>query len=127
MAISPEQREQVVSEVTRFATELNLSEDQKGTLDGFLTQAYQRLQEYRTQNPNASKEELVKKIAENRSALRERLVKILTPEQLTKWDLGDGQGQGILGPEDGSFRLAAARKTCGSLFIYKTDLKRQML
>jgi periplasmic protein CpxP/Spy len=84
MPISPEQREQVAAEVKRCTTGLNLSEDQKGTLQGFLIQAYEKVQEYKTQNPNASKEDLVKKIAENRSALRERLVKFLTPEQLTK-------------------------------------------
>jgi periplasmic protein CpxP/Spy len=97
MPISPEQREQLVSEVKRFATELNLSEDQKGTLQGFLTQAYERLQEYKTQNPNASKEDLVKKIAENRSALRERLVKFLTPEQLKKWDSAMTKAKDFLG------------------------------
>jgi periplasmic protein CpxP/Spy len=81
MPLPPEQREQVAAEMKRFATDLNLSEDQKGTLQGFLIQAYERLQEYKTQNPNASKEDLVKKIAEHRSALRERLVKFFTPEQ----------------------------------------------
>jgi hypothetical protein len=81
MPISPEQREQVAVEVKRCTTGLNLSEDQNGTLQGFLIQAYEKLQEYKTQNPNASKEDLVKKIAEHRSALRERLVEFFTPEQ----------------------------------------------
>jgi protein CpxP len=97
MPISPEQREQVAVEVKRFATDLNLSEDQKGALQGFLIQAYERLQEYKTQNPNASKEDLVKKIAEHRSALRERLVKFLTPEQLTKWDSAMAKAKEFLG------------------------------
>jgi hypothetical protein len=81
MPISPEQREQVAVEVKRCTTGLNLSEDQNGTLQGFLIQAYEKLQEYKTQNPNASKEDLVKKISEHRSALRERLVEFFTPEQ----------------------------------------------
>jgi protein CpxP len=97
MPISPEQREQVAVEVKRFATDLNLSEDQKGALQGFLIQAYERLQEYKTQNPNASKEDVVKKIAEHRSALRERLVKFLTPEQLTKWDSAMAKAKEFLG------------------------------
>jgi periplasmic protein CpxP/Spy len=99
MPISPEQREQVAVEVKRFATDLNLSEDQKGAIQGFLIQAYERLQEYKTQNPNASKEDLVKKIAEHRSALRERLVKFLTPEQLTKWDSAMAKAKEFLGQE----------------------------
>jgi hypothetical protein len=44
-----------------------------------------------------NKEDLVKKIAEHRSALRERLVKFLTPEQLTKWDSAMAKVQEFLG------------------------------
>jgi hypothetical protein len=109
MPISPEQREQVAIEVKRFATDLNLSEDQKGALQGFLIQAYERLQEYKTQNPNASKEDLIKKIAEHRSALATR--KVSHSRTAHEMGLGDGQGQGVFGPEDGSFRLAGASKT----------------
>jgi hypothetical protein len=81
MPLSPEQHEQVAVEMKRFTTDLNLSEDQRGTLQGFLIQAYEGVQEYKTQNPNASKEDLVKTIDEHRSALRERLEKFFTPEQ----------------------------------------------
>jgi periplasmic protein CpxP/Spy len=44
------------------------------------------MQEYKEQNPGASKEDLVRKVAENRDSIRQRLVSFLTPEQLTKWD-----------------------------------------
>jgi hypothetical protein len=47
---------------------------------------YEKLQEYRRENPNISKEDVAQYIAKNRSAGREKLEKFLTPEQLTKWD-----------------------------------------
>ena len=40
MSITPEQREMVAGELKRFATDLNLSEDQKQKLRGFLSEVY---------------------------------------------------------------------------------------
>jgi periplasmic protein CpxP/Spy len=97
MFLSSEQREQVAGELKRLATELNLSEDQKQRLHYFLTDAYQKLQEYREQNPNVTKEDLIKRIRENRAGLRERLVSFLTPEQLTKWDAEVAKAKEFLG------------------------------
>ena len=70
----------------QFATNLNLSDAQKEQLKTFLTEKYTKLQEFRQQNPNLSKEDLVQRIASIRSSGREQLVKFLTPEQLAKWD-----------------------------------------
>src|SRR6476620_12188786 len=86
MPLSPEEREQVANELKRFAGDLNLSDEQKEKLHSFLSEAHETLQDYRKENPNASKEDLVRKIAESRTAIRGRLTKFLTPEQLTKWD-----------------------------------------
>ena len=86
MPITPEQREMVANELKRFATDLNLSEDQKQKLHGFLSEAYDKVQEYKQQNPGVTKEDLIKKVADNRATIRQRLVSFLTPEQLTKWD-----------------------------------------
>ena len=97
MFLSTEQREQVAAELKRFATDLNLSEDQKQRLHYFLTDAYQKVQEYREQNPNASKEDLIRRVAENRTGIRERLVSFLTPEQLTKWDAEVAKAKEFLG------------------------------
>jgi len=97
MFLSSEQREQVAGELKRFATELNLSEDQKQRLHYFLTDAYQKLQEYREQNPNLSKEDLIQRIRENRAGIRERLVSFLTPDQLTKWDAEVSKAKEFLG------------------------------
>ena len=61
MPLTPEQRDMVAGELKRFATDLNLSEDQKQKLHGFLSEASEKLQEYRQQNPGVTKEDLIKK------------------------------------------------------------------
>jgi periplasmic protein CpxP/Spy len=97
MNLTPEQRETVVNELKKFGAELNLSEEQKGKMHTFLTESYSRIQEYRTQNPGASREEIIKRVAANRAQLRERLVNFLTPEQLQKWDSGVARAKEFLG------------------------------
>ena len=97
MPISPEEREQVANELKRFAGDLNLSSEQKEKLHGFLTEAYEKVQEYKKENPNSTREDLVRKVAENRTAIRERLTKFLTPEQLTKWDAEVAKAKEFLG------------------------------
>jgi len=84
--LSPEEREQVAEELERFAKSLNLSDDQKQRLQSFLTDAREKVREYKEAHPNASAQDLLKQVKANRTALRERLVKFLSPEQLTKWD-----------------------------------------
>jgi len=86
MPLTQEQRDAVVSELKRIGAGLNLSEEQKQKVQDFMTEASERLQEYKQQNPNASRDDLIKKINDNRTNLRQRLENFLTPEQLTKWD-----------------------------------------
>ena len=57
----------------------------------------EKLQEYKQHNPNASKEDLIKKLTDNRVAVRQRIVNFLTPEQLTKWDAAIGKAKEFLG------------------------------
>ena len=103
MPLSPDEREQVANELKRFATEdLNLSSDQKEKLHGFLTEAYEKVQDYKKQNPNATREDLVRKVAENRTAIRERLTKFLSPEQLGKWDAEVAKAKEFLGQKAAS-------------------------
>ena len=87
MAISPEER--VISPEERMqllAITLSLSDEQKQHLESALSEAREKLQAYKQQNPNVSTEDIIKKVADYRSAIRERLGRFLTPEQLTKWD-----------------------------------------
>jgi len=97
MSISPEVREKVANELKQFVGNLNLSDDQKEKLRGFLSEAHERVEEYRKQNPNATNQDLVRKVAENRTEIRERLTKFLTPEQLTKWDAEVSKARQFLG------------------------------
>ena len=102
MPISPDERDQLANELKRFASDMNLSSDQKEKLHGFLTEAYEKVQDYRKQNPNATREDLIRKVAENRTAIRERLTKFLTPEQLTKWDAEVAKAKEFLGQKAAS-------------------------
>jgi len=95
--LTPEQRETVAGELKKFAADLNLTDDQKQRLSTFLTEAHEKIAEYKQQNPNASTEDIIKKVAANRTALRERLVNFLTPEQLAKWDSGVAKAKEFLG------------------------------
>jgi hypothetical protein len=86
MPITPEQRDAIAAELRSIVTSLNLSEDQKQKLQTFMTEASEKVEAYKQQNPHASREDLVKKVTENRTAIRQRLENFLTPAQLTLWD-----------------------------------------
>ena len=103
MPLTSEQREQVADQLKKFASDLNLSDDQKEKLRGFLEQAKEKVQAYRTANPNATNADIIKAVASHRDQLREQVVKFLTPEQLTKWDAAVKTAKEFLGE-----KLAAA-------------------
>ena len=84
MSLTAEERDAVVSELKRIAASLNLSDEQKQKVQAFMTEASEKLKEYKEQNPNATPQDLIKKLHDDRAALRQRLVDFLTPEQL-KW------------------------------------------
>jgi protein CpxP len=84
--MTPEKTDAVASELKRFAQELNLSESQKEQLRTHLTGTQAKLDEFRQQNPNASRQDMIKKVAAVRGSIREQVVKFLTPQQLEKWD-----------------------------------------
>ena len=84
--MTPDELNNIATELKRLGAELNLSDKQKEDLKSFLTEKYEQLQEYRKQNPNVSREDLAKYVAKNRDAGREKIEKFLTPEQLKIWD-----------------------------------------
>jgi periplasmic protein CpxP/Spy len=84
--MTPDELNNIAVELKRLGSELNLSDQQKEGLKTFLTEKYEKLQAYRKENPNLSKEDVVQYIAKNRSAGREKLEKFLTSDQLAKWD-----------------------------------------
>jgi len=86
MNLSPQEREEVATELKRFAKDLNLTDDQKEKLGSALTEAREKIAEYLQQNPNTTKADVVSKVVANRDAIRQRVVAFLSPEQLKKWD-----------------------------------------
>jgi protein CpxP len=95
--ISPEAKEAVAAELKRFAATLNLSEDQKTQLHTSLEQAREKLDEVRKYNPDLTTADAIAKLKSVRGAARERVVKFLTPEQLTKWDAEIAKAKTFLG------------------------------
>lgn len=97
MSLTPELRDAVSSELKRIGSQLNLSDDQRDRLHTFMTEASEKVQQYKQQNPNASPADLVKRVAENRAAIRQRIVSFLTPDQLSKWDAEVAKAREFLG------------------------------
>jgi Spy/CpxP family protein refolding chaperone len=95
--LTSEQRDVVANELKRIGADLNLSDDQKQKLHTFMSEASEKLHEYKQQNPNVTREDLAKKVIENRAQLRQRLVNFLTPEQLAKWDAEIARAKEFLG------------------------------
>jgi len=89
--------EVVETELKRFAADLNLTDAQKAQLKTALENAHEKIDEIRAKNPNISKADVVAKLKERSSEIRERVVKFLTPEQLTKWDEGVTKAKTFLG------------------------------
>jgi predicted HTH transcriptional regulator len=83
MTLKADQRAEIVAKVKQFTTDLRLSDEQKEKLKTALTE---RLEQYRKENPTISREEVTNRIAISRTAIRERVVSFLTPEQLSRWD-----------------------------------------
>lgn len=97
MPFTPQQRDAVASEVKRIGSLMNLSDEQKRKLHDFMSEASEKLQEYQQQHPNASQQDLIKKLADNRSVIRQRLAGFLTPEQLNIWDSQVAKAKEFLG------------------------------
>ena len=97
MPLSNDLRDAVTSEMKRIGADLNLSDAQKQKVQAFLTEASEKVQEFRQQNPNASPQDVMKRLSDNRAAIRQRLVDILTPEQLSKWDTDVAKAKEFLG------------------------------
>jgi len=97
MRLSIEEREQVTTEVMRFARDLNLTNNQKERLYLALTEAREKLAEYMQQNPNTTKDDAISKGVTSRGAIRERVVSFLSSEQLQKWDDEKAKASPFLG------------------------------
>jgi len=97
MSLTAEQREQVATELKRFAGDLNLSDEQKEKLHTALAEAREKVGDYLKSNPNTTKADIIAKVKANRDEIRQRVVKFLNPEQLSKWDSEIAKGKEFLG------------------------------
>jgi periplasmic protein CpxP/Spy len=99
MTLTPEQRDQVATELKRFSSDLQLSDDQKEKLQTILVDGRTRLADYLKANPNVTKADIAKQMATHRDQIRQRVVNFLTPEQLTKWDAEIAKAKEFLGQQ----------------------------
>jgi protein CpxP len=97
MNLTAEQREQVATEMKRFAQDLNLNEEQKEKLQASLTEGREKIGEYLKDNPNTTKADIIAKVKAHRAEIRQRVVNFLTPEQLSKWDSEVAKAKQFLG------------------------------
>jgi hypothetical protein len=102
MSLTAEQREQVATELKRFAGDLNLTDEQKEKLQAALTEGREKVGEYLKNNPNTTKTDIIAKVRAHRDEIRQRVVKFLTPEQLSKWDSEVAKAKEFLGQNLGA-------------------------
>ena len=97
MTMTPEQREQVATELKRFAGDLNLTDQQKEKLQAALAEKREKVVEFLKTNPAKTKAEIVAKVKEQRAEIHERIAAFLSPEQLSKWDSEVAKAKEFLG------------------------------
>lgn len=97
MNLTAEQREQVATELKRFAGDLNLTDDQKEKLQAALGEGREKVGEYLKNNPTATRADIIAKVKAHRDEIRQRVVKFLSPDQLSKWDSEVAKAKEFLG------------------------------
>jgi hypothetical protein len=97
MTMTSEQREQVATELKRFAGDLNLTEQQKEKLHTALADEREKVGEYLKAHPNTTKAEIVTYMKEHRAEIHHRVAAFLSPEQLSKWDSEVAKAKEFLG------------------------------
>ena len=97
MNLTQEQRDQVVAEVKRFATDLQLSDDQKQKLQTAFTEARSKVGDYMQEHPGITRADIAKQVMSRRDEIRQRVTNFLTPDQLKKWDAEISKAKEFLG------------------------------
>jgi periplasmic protein CpxP/Spy len=97
MNLTADQRAQVATELKSFAADLNLTDDQKQKLQAALEEGREKVAEYVKNNPGTTKADIIAKVKANRDEIRQRVVKFLSPEQLSKWDSEVAKAKEFLG------------------------------
>ena len=97
MTMTPEQREQVATELKRFAGDLNLTQQQKEKLQDALAEEREKVGEFLKTHPNTTRAEIVAHLKEHRAEIHQRAAAFLSPEQLIKWDSEVAKAKEFLG------------------------------
>jgi periplasmic protein CpxP/Spy len=97
MTMTTEYREQVATELKRFAADLQLTEEQKEKIHTALAEGREKIGEYMKAHPSTTKAEIVAKVKEHRGAIHQRVAAFLNPEQLSKWDNEVAKAKEFLG------------------------------
>jgi periplasmic protein CpxP/Spy len=97
MTMTAEQRDQVATELKRFAADIDLSDEQKEKLRAALAEGREKVGDYLKANPNTTKAEVIAKVKENRGEIHQRVAAFLNPEQLGKWDNEVAKAKEFLG------------------------------
>jgi dsDNA-binding SOS-regulon protein len=95
--MTAESREQVATELKRFAADLQLTDEQKEKLQVALAEGREKVGEYMKTHPGTTKAEIVAKVKEHRGELHDRVAAFLNPEQLGKWDSEVAKAKEFLG------------------------------
>ena len=97
MPITTEERAQVVSELKRFAQDLNLTDQQKEKLQSALVESREKLADYRKSHPNATTADIIAMVKLHRDEIKQRVSNFLSPDQLTKWNAEMAKAKEFLG------------------------------
>jgi len=95
--LTTDEREQVATELKRFAADLKLTDEQKEKLQTAMTEAREKIGEYLKNNPGTTRADIIAKVRAHRDVIRQRVVKFLSPEQLTMWDNEIAKAKEFLG------------------------------
>jgi len=97
MQLTSEQRNQVIDEAKRFASDLHLSNDQKEKLQTAFQSAREKLGDYMKDHPGVTRGDIAKELSAHRDQLRQRVVNFLSPDQLKMWDAEVAKAKQFLG------------------------------
>ena len=95
--MNDEQAQALRNEIKRFAGDLNLSDEQKTKLHERMAFAAGRLHEYKKSHPDVTRQDVINALRSRRTELREGLERLLTPDQLKKWDAEVAKAKEFLG------------------------------
>ena len=99
MNLTQEQREQIVTEVKKFSSDLHLTSDQQEKLQTAFQAARGKLGDYMAEHPGISRSDIAKELSSRRDEIRQRVVNFLNPDQLKMWDAEIGKAKQFLGQQ----------------------------